>query len=139
MRFDLAVKQINVYKVKQTCLEMESLISLYSVSISYTHVQSLVVFGHVCNLQVKHHYCFTKHAFASMDVTIVMRHSVTVSQPPTVLGVEHVAFQHNTSLKDSFLAIASHLQKSNLNFFGCTSCGVKTVLVSTHVWVIDQV
>lgn len=132
MRFELTVKLIDVYTVKHTCLEIESLISLSSVSVSQTRVQSLVIFGHVYDVQVKHHYFSTKHAFVSIDLTFVIRYSFTVSQPDTSLRVEHAAFQHNTSLKDSFLPIASYLHISNLDFFGCMSCGIKIVL-SVHM------
>ena len=107
MRSELTVKLIDVYTVKQTCLEIKSLSSLPSVSKSQTRVQSLVIFGHVYDLQVKHRYFSTKHAFVSVDVTFVVRYSVTVSQPGIDLGVEHDAFQHNTSLKESLLPIAS--------------------------------
>ena len=118
---------MDVNKVKQTCLEIDSLVGHYSVSISYTHVQSLVIFGHVYDLQVKHPYFFTKHFFESLDVTFVMRYFFTISQPHRDVCVKHVALQHNSSLKDSSLAVASHLEISNLNFFGYMSCTVRIV------------
>ena len=104
---------------------MESRSSLLSVSKSHARVQSLVIFCHVYDLQVEHLYFCTKHAFVFIDVTFVLRYSFAVSQINTDIGVEHEAFQHNTSLKDSFLPIASYLQISNLNFLACMSCRVR--------------
>ena len=114
-------------KFKQTCLEMESLVNLYSLSISETHVQSLVIFGHVYDRQVKHRYFCIKHALSFMDLTFVMRYSFIISQPHTVLSVEQAAFQHNTSLKDSFLPIASYLHMFNLNMFRYMNCRLRVV------------